>query len=55
MNIIKTKFIVVGYDIAEENMQPISLEGREIEHLSEFPYLVPRITSSGRIDDEIDW
>ena len=32
---IKTKFMVVGHDIAEEDTQPISLEGGEIEHVSE--------------------
>ena len=50
MNIIKTKFMVV----AEENTQPISLEGGEIEHVSEFPYLGSSIAANGRIDGEID-
>ena len=39
VNIIKTKFMAVGHDIAEEGTEPISLEGGEIEHVSEFPYL----------------
>ena len=54
MNIIKTKFKVVGRDIAEEDTQPISLEGREIEHVSELPYLGCSIAANGRIGDEID-
>ncbi len=53
-NIIKTKFMVVSYDIAEEDTQPISLEGGEIEHVSEFPYLGSSIAANGRIDEEID-
>ena len=54
MNIIKTKFMAVGHDIAEEATQPISLEGGEIEHVSEFPYLGSSIAVNGRTDDEID-
>ena len=54
MNIIKTKFMVVGHDIAEENTQPISLESVVIEHMSEFPYLGSSIAANGRIDYEID-
>ena len=53
-NIIKTKFMIVGHDIVEEDTQPISLEGGEIEHVSEFPYLGSSIATNGRIDDEID-
>ena len=37
--------------IQQEDTQPISLEGGEIEHVSEFPYLG---SSIARIDDEID-
>ena len=54
VNIIKTKFMVVSHDIAEKDMQPISLEGGEIEHVSEFPYLGSSIATNGRIDDKID-
>ena len=39
VNNIKSKFIFVGHDIAEEDTQPICLEGGEIEHVSECPYL----------------
>ena len=46
--------MVVGHDIWEEATQPISLEGGEIEHVSEFPYLGSSIAATGRIDDEID-
>ena len=54
VNIIKTKFMAVGHDIAEEDTQPISLEGGEIEHVSEFPYLGSGMSANGRIDDEIN-
>ena len=46
--------MVVGHDIAEKDTQPISLEGGEIEHVSEFPYLGSRIAANSRIDDEIE-
>ena len=54
VNIIKTKFMVVGHDIGEEDTQPIRLEGGEIEHVRNFPYLGSSIAANGRIDDEID-
>ena len=54
VNIIKSKFMFVGHDIAEEDIHPISLERGEIEHVSEFPYLRSSIAENGRIDDEID-
>ena len=54
MKIIKTKFIVVGHDIGEEDTQPISLEGGEIEHVSKFPYLGSIIAANGNIYDDID-
>ena len=53
INIIKTKFMVVGHDIGEEDTQPISLEGGEIEHVSEFPYLGTSIAANGKIADEM--
>ena len=54
VNIIKTKFMIVGHDIVEVDTQPISMEGGEIEHVSKFPYLGSSIAANGRIDDEID-
>ena len=51
---MKTKFMIVGHDIAEEDTQPISLEGGEIKHVIKFPYLGSSIAANGRIDDEID-
>ena len=38
-------FMVVRHDIAEEDTQPISLKGGEIEHVSEFPYLESSIAA----------
>ena len=46
VNIIKTKFMVVGHDIVEEDTQPISLVGGEIEHVSKFPYLGSSIAAN---------
>ena len=46
--------MVLGHDIAEEDTQLISLQGGEIEHVSEFPYLGSSIAANGRIDDERD-
>ena len=54
VNIIKIKFMVVGHDIAEEDIQPISLEGGERMHVIEFSYVGSSIAANGRIDDEID-
>ena len=51
VNIIKTKSMAVGHDIAEEDTQPISLEAGEIEHVSEFPYLGSSIAANGGIDE----
>ena len=46
VNIIKTKSMAVGHDIAEEDTQPISIEGGEIEHVSKFPYLGSSIATN---------
>ena len=46
--------MAVGHDIGEEDTQPISLEGGEIEHVSKFPYLGSSMSANGRIADEID-
>ena len=46
--------MIVEHDIAEEDIQPISLEGGEMERVSEFPYLECSIATNGRIDNEID-
>ena len=43
VNISKTKFMVVGYNVSESECQPIGIEGAEIEHVSEFEYWVPSL------------
>ena len=45
--------MVVGHDIGEEDTQPISLEGGEIEYVCEFPYLEYSIAANGKIADEM--
>ena len=54
MSIVKTKFMVVGCDVAEADLEPISVEGGDIEHVSEFQYLGSVIAENGRIDAEVD-
>ena len=52
VNNIKTKVMVIGHDIAEEDTQPISLEDGDMEHVNEFPYLGSSIAANGRLNDE---
>ena len=54
VSIVKTKFMVVGCDVAEADLEPISVEGGDIEHVSEFQYLGSVIAENGRIDAEVD-
>ena len=54
VSIPKTKFMVVGYGVSEADLQPISVDGGEIEHVSEFQYLGSVIAENGRIDAEVD-
>ena len=54
VSIVKTKFMVVGYDVEECDVQPISVDCGEIEHVTEFQYLVSIIAENGKIDAEID-
>ena len=35
----KTKFMVIGSNITQEDRLPINLEGGTIDHVNEFPYL----------------
>ena len=48
MSIVKTKFMVVGYDAEECDVQPISVDGGEIEHATEFQYLGSVIAENGK-------
>ena len=54
VNIQKTKFMVVGSGIEDEDLQPIVIEGGEIENVKEFSYLGSLIAENGRIDTKVD-
>ena len=50
----KTKLLVTGYDVQEEDRAPIHLEHGSIDCVEEFSYLGTIVASNGRIDTEID-
>ena len=54
VNIQKTKFMVVGSGIEDEDLPPIVTEGGEIEDVKEFSYLCSLIAENGRIYAEVD-
>ena len=54
VSVPKTKFMVVGYGVEEEELLPMSIDGGNIECVTEFPYLGSLIAANGRIDVEID-
>ena len=54
VNLLKTKLLVMGYGLIEEDMAPIVVGGDTIERVDEFPYLGSVVISCGRIDAEVD-
>ena len=50
----KTKFMVVGHGVTEEEKLPITVEGGMVEHVEHFQYLGSLISENGQIDAEID-
>ena len=54
VSIPKTKHMVTGRLVDESDKEPIILVGGDIEAVDEFPYLGSLITSSGRMDMDID-
>ena len=54
VSLSKTKLMVAGHDVQEEEKAPIHLEGGEIEHVDSFAYLGSVVSSNGRIDAEVD-
>ena len=54
VSITKTKFMVVGNGVSDEEKLPIAVDGGRIEWVSEFPYLGSLIADSGRIDMEVE-
>ena len=51
----KTKHMVVGSLVEEEDREPIAVAGGEICSVDEFPYLGSLIAASGRMDGDVDW
>ena len=54
VSIAKTKFMVSGSKITQEDKLPINIQGGTIEHVDEFQYLGSIVTENGTIDTEID-
>ena len=54
VNISKTKFMVTGSNVTQEDRLPIKVESGTIDHVNDFQYLGSIITDNGRIDKEID-
>ena len=54
VSIPKTKLMVVGCGVLEEDVEPITIEGGKIESVTEFPYLGSLVADNGRIDVEVD-
>lgn len=54
VSIPKTKHMVTGALVEQSDIEPIVLDGGNIEAVEEFPYLEPLITSLGRMDMDID-
>ena len=54
VNLLKTKLLVMGYGLTEEDKAPIVVGGDTIERVDEFPYLGSVVMSSGRIDIEVN-
>ena len=50
----KTKHMVVGNLVEEEDREPIAVAGGEICSVDEFPYLGSLIAASGRMDGDVD-
>ena len=54
VSIPKTKFMVVGGRVSEEEKLPLALDDGLIEWVSEFPYLRSLIANNGRMDAEVE-
>ena len=54
VSITKTKLTVVGSGVSDEVKLPITVDGGQIEWVSEFPHLGSLMADSGRIDVEVE-
>ena len=51
----KTKFMVVGCGMTDEDRLPLPLDdGGAVEHVCQFPYLGSLIAESGRSHEKVD-
>ena len=48
------KFLVVGHEVQDLEMLPMTVDGGSIECVKEFQYLGSIIAADGRIDTEVD-
>ena len=51
---MKTKFLVPGHGVTEEDQQPIVTSGGNVECVSEFTYVGSQMTSDGNMDTEVE-
>ena len=54
VNLPKTKYMVTGRMVEEEDLAPMLLDGGEVKAVKEFPYLASVVDSSGRLDAEVN-
>ena len=54
VSIPKTKYMVTGREVIEDDKGSIPVDGGEIESVDEFPYLGSMITASGRMDVDVE-
>ena len=54
VNVSKTKFLVVGHQVQNLELLPMTIDGGSIECVKEFQYLGSIIVADGRIDVEVN-
>jgi len=54
VNLTKTKMMVTGFGLGDADREPIVVGESEIGCVDEFPYLGSMVSSSGRMDVEVD-
>jgi len=54
VSLVKTKLMVVGREVQEEERTPMRVGDGEIENVEKFTYLGSLITNNGRMDAEVD-
>ena len=54
VSLVKTKLMVAGREVQEEERTPMRVGDGEIENVEKFTYLGSLITNNGRMDAEVD-